>query len=182
MISTGPTWSNILFRRALPPLLPGSAHTMHRMHVRYQNKTAGGAKALLRSLMSLKPSSKTGKKAAAADAHAPDQHSGDGAGHHPDGQKQQHEDVEGHGFNTDGGAHHGGGDDHLPEEYDPNMYDHPILLSEEEVKVRSVEAARSSSSALKENSADLLLDQTVLSPNVAQRLQVGSWVKGKSIA
>ncbi|EFJ48990.1 hypothetical protein VOLCADRAFT_90382 [Volvox carteri f. nagariensis] len=111
----------------------------------------------------------------------------------------QHDDVDGHGFpgQHDSYNHHSGdennhqhyqfhyehhyenGEHHFTEggEYDPNAYDHPALLSEEEVTARTANAAaggRDSSSSANHggvNRADLLEEQQALTPDVALRLQ-----------
>ncbi|GLI63758.1 hypothetical protein VaNZ11_006832, partial [Volvox africanus] len=167
-----------------------------RLHVRYQNGSEGTTKRIVRNLMAGMKGSGTRSNTSppspsSSDAHS--QHADDS--HHQPQQPPNHrgrhlqgfdgDDVQGHGFpghefhpSYDHQEVHGGEDfdgERPLEEYDPNAYDHPILLSEAEVAARAAAAAGQAGSygvdSPTGNTADLLTDPVGLTPNVAQKLK-----------
>ncbi|GIM11224.1 hypothetical protein Vretimale_14738 [Volvox reticuliferus] len=166
-----------------------------RLHVRYQNGSEGTTKRIVRNLMTGIKGSGTKRQTSSPSSSAPNAHPqhapADDADHFSNHQPQQQpnhrgrhlqgmspDDFEGHGHESHhahehheghGGEHYDGF--HLPEEYDPNAYDHPVLLSEEEVAAQAAADSQAVSEDRTTNTADLLTNQVALTPNVAQRLQ-----------
>ncbi|GIL61482.1 hypothetical protein Vafri_15870 [Volvox africanus] len=170
-----------------------------RLHVRYQNDSEGPTKRIIRNLMAGMKGSGTraytsSPSPPSSDAHSPhtDEFPQQQQPQQPEQQQPNHrgrhlqgfheDDVQGHGFPGheyhqayDHQEGHGGKDfdgEHPPEEYDPNAYDHPIVLSKEEVAARAAgETGTESDHSPTSNPADLLTQQVALSPNVTQRLK-----------